>query len=331
MDVSALADDLEVAGADGEVSEQPEVDITADFETSSTEPPDEDTAPADTAAKPRTREGKSKSIQAEIDANVARRETAKREADAEEARLNNIRSQGTTRTDNGQAHRSDQPAVSSDDDPEPTLESVGNDENKFLREYGKWEMREAAREVLSRRDARLQQQFAAQTAQQQTAAALETFSATLDTNVGAAKRAAFLQQVDPIAKQLVPYGSLAPGQRPTGLTAIADSVIASSIPDKLLLHFTANPTEFARIGGLHPNQALREVGILEGRLGVAAASLGPASRPKGSSAPPPSKPIGGSPSVSVDEDEDVDTESPEAMDRYIRRQNGKDARARSRR
>lgn len=334
MDVSTL-DDLEVDGADGD-EQAPPVDIAGDFEVSSTEESAEEieaaaaAAPVDAGAKPRTREGKAKSIQAEIDRDVARRETAKREADAEESRLAAIRARSTADTA-GDAAANRRVGVDGDSDPEPTLESCGNDENKFLRDYGKWEMREAAREVLAKRDAARQREESARTANEQVESALAAFSTTLDTNVGKDKRADFLKQVDPIAQQLVPYGSLPPGQHPTGLTAIADSIIASSIPEKLLLHFTANPAEFARIGALHPNQALREVGILEGKLSAAAASVGPASRPKASAAPPPSKPIGGSPSVSVGDDEDDDDDSPEAMDRYIRRMNSKDARARSRR
>ncbi len=262
----------------------------------------------------RTREGRKKSIQADIDADVARAATAKREADAETERLATLRTERARFEAPREQPRREQSEPASDD-PEPTLESCGNDENKFLRDYGKWEMREAAREVLSKRDAASQQRESVRAVQQQTESALATFSSTLDTNVGKDKRTAFLQQVDPIAKQLVPYGSLAPGQRPTGLTAIADSVIASSIPEKLLLHFTANPMEFARIGGLHPVQALREVGILEGKLGAAAASVGPASRPLASAAKPPSKPIGGSPHVSHDGPPSDDA-SDEEYERY---------------
>ena len=280
-----------------------------------------------------SRETKARSIQAEIDRDVARRETAKREADAEESRLAQLRAERARGDAVGAptARSAASAATASEDDPEPTLESCDNDENKFLRAYSKWEMREAAREVLGKTEAKRREQEAVTAQQRSVETALATFSQNLDTAVGKDKREAFLKQVDPVSSRLVPYGSLAPGQPVTGYTAIADSVIASSIPDKLLLHFVAHPDDFDRIGTLTPNAALREVGILEGSLRVTAASRGPASRPLvASAAPPPTKPLGGSPSVSSDaEDEDVDDDSPEAGDRWIRRQNQKDTRSRA--
>jgi hypothetical protein len=251
----------------------------------------------------RSREGKAKSIQAEIDRDVARREAAKREADAEEARLQALREQQTAPA-----------ATTEEDDPEPTADQFADAANPWeahQRALARWD----ARQEFKAQEAKRQQALAAAEQTRAAETSLSTFETTLKAEVGDIPT--FLGKVGHLTNQLVPFARLPQGEAPTGYTAIADSIVVSSIPGKLLLHFDAHREDFDRIGKLPPNVALREVGILEGRLGVAVASHGPTSpRFVGSAAPPPTKPLGGSPSVR-DESDDDDDLSEAAVNRRI--------------
>lgn len=64
---------------------------------------------------------------------------------------------------------------------------------------------------------------------------------------------------------------------------IAEALIDSEAPAKLMAHMAANPDEVARIAGLSPARQAAEIGKLETKL---------ASAPKVSNAPAPIKPIG---------------------------------------
>jgi len=129
-----------------------------------------------------------------------------------------------------------------------------------------------------------------------------------------------------VAPEVLAIRPFHPSEPPTGYTAIADSILASAIPARLQTYFSQHLDEFRAIGVKSPHEALRDVGILEGTLRAQAASRGPATRGGVSTAPPPTKPLGGSPSVSDSDDSDIDDESPEATDRYIRRMNSKNGR-----
>lgn len=64
---------------------------------------------------------------------------------------------------------------------------------------------------------------------------------------------------------------------------IAEALVESDAPAKLMAFMSANPDEVQRIAGLSPARQAAEIGKLEARLATA---------PKPSSAPPPIKPIG---------------------------------------
>jgi hypothetical protein len=65
--------------------------------------------------------------------------------------------------------------------------------------------------------------------------------------------------------------------------AIANALIDSDVPAKLMHYMATNPDEVERIAGLSPARQAAEIGKLETKL---------ASAPKASNAPPPIKPIG---------------------------------------
>ena len=121
---------------------------------------------------------------------------------------------------------------------------------------------------------------------------------------------------------LVPARELPPGAQLTGRNAIADVIIDSDAPDKLLRHFRDDPADFQRISTLHPMLAIRELGKLEARLD-AASSTGPASKaPVISQAKPPLKPVSGSPVVSDDSAEDDD----QPFEQFFKKGNAADPR-----
>lgn len=64
---------------------------------------------------------------------------------------------------------------------------------------------------------------------------------------------------------------------------IAEALVESDAPAKLMAYMAGNPEEVARIAGLSPARQAAEIGKLEARLAAA---------PKPSAAPPPIKPIG---------------------------------------
>ncbi len=66
--------------------------------------------------------------------------------------------------------------------------------------------------------------------------------------------------------------------------AVAQAIIDSDIPAKIMTHLTSNPDEFARIASLSPARQAAEIGKLEDKLAAV--------KVKTSNAPEPIKPVG---------------------------------------
>lgn len=128
----------------------------------------------------------------------------------------------------------------------------------------------------------------------------------------------FMTRVSPAIQALRPSHALAPGERPTAHTALADALLDSEIPDRLMLHLTEHDETFRRLLTLHPIQVIREIGKIEARLDTAPA--GSVLTPGISQAKPPIKPVGSAPSTSDDEDLSNDAD----LDKHIRVENARE-------
>lgn len=100
-------------------------------------------------------------------------------------------------------------------------------------------------------------------------------------------------------KALRPRDALGPDEPVTPLNDVAEAVLASAIPDVLMLHFSEHPEELRRFEALHTRgEVLFEMGILHGQLRAAAASTPP---PKTiTDAPTPPLVLGSRPTEGVD-------------------------------
>jgi len=322
-------DGLEIS-SNGESLDQMEAALTAPVSTDTpTDDADESEADATgeapkadaTKVDKRTREGRKQSIQAEIDALTNRRGETQREVDATQARLAQAKAEladlerlrPVAPSGNGTAHASTEAPA----DPEPQFDQFINEADAataYYRAVAAWNGRNEARKLFEQQRA----ESHTRSLQQRTFDEQARTLSLIQTNQGVTDATEFLKRINPDVLQKATPASLMPaGSRVSGYNAIGDSVLASSHPDRILLHFTEQPAEFARIAQLPPHLALREMGILEGTLRAAAASDGPASRAKFSSASPPTKPLGGPPVVSADDREDFEDLSPDSVDKYI--------------
>lgn len=128
----------------------------------------------------------------------------------------------------------------------------------------------------------------------------------------------FMTRVSPAIQALKPSHALAPGERPTAQTALADALLDSETPTALMLHLTEHTDTFRRLLTLHPIQVIREIGKIEARLDTAPS--GSVSAPGISQAKPPIKPVGSAPTVSDDEDLSNDAD----LDKHIRVENARE-------
>lgn len=219
-----------------------------------------------------------------------------------------------------EAERAPQPA------PKPAPERVLADEEprpdgyETYEDYVKAVARHAAR---SERDAVLREQAesARQAAHAETVVKkVETFNQRIKANP------ALLEQVDSRLLDLQPTFTLPPG--PDGrpqigpANVLADEIVGSDNPDKLLLYLSQHEDEVRKIlSSRDPYELARRVGMVEARLGIEAAPPeAPARRETYSKAAPPVRPV--VPSAASDDDVDADDD----FDSYVKRANARDAR-----
>ncbi len=109
-------------------------------------------------------------------------------------------------------------------------------------------------------------------------------------------------------------------------TPLGDLIVDSPHTAALLEYFSTHHPDFQRLSTLHPLLAARELGKIESRFD--AASSGPAVKPPPiSKAKPPNKPVGHSPVISDDTDDEADL----PIEEFFKRGNARDARSSGRR
>lgn len=175
-------------------------------------------------------------------------------------------------------------------DAEPT-EDKFEDYQKFLDAHARW----SARDEIRQERAATQRTDAASRRQQETH---QVFSGYAERIQAAAKAdPEFFAKLSPEVLALTPLELLDRSARPGPLNALASEITKSTIPDKLLQHFTDHPDDLRRFEALHPREFLREFVRLETRLDTAPAPASVSTMPSVSQAKPPVKAVTASPVV----------------------------------
>ncbi|HMF95083.1 MAG TPA: hypothetical protein VKE96_12345 [Vicinamibacterales bacterium] len=272
--------------------------------------------PPPAPAKPRyDPEARKKSIKAEIDELTTTKHTTRREIEAAQAELVRLKVEHARLAEQRPAPpaepaaRPAPPAVRPtgpipDDDPEPLLEHFATESDPYgswSRAVSRWETRQEHRRIESGRRAHAMYQ-------QRTTKLTDKLQAYEQSHPG------FQRGLHP---SVIDIKFTTPKELGTML---GDLIVDSDHTAALLDHFSRNLGDFQRIAALHPVLVAREIGKIEARFD--AASSGPASRPQPiSHAKPLNKPVGGSPHVADDDDD----ESELPIEEFVRRGNARDA------
>lgn len=270
------------------------------------------------------------SLQAEIDADVERKRVAKEAADAEETRLTKVREEARTyqpprpieqpspraadvAKPNGQAP----PVYDGSDpaDPEPTLNAFANDPSGDP--YTAWLLARQAH--TTRVEWRKQQHAQTQTEQRKEADTVyRSRVGALQEKVKAhtTKDAEFQKKIDPAVASYLKWTTPDEQGVPLG-----DLVMDAPNTTDLLIYFSDNKPELARISALPSLQQAMEFGQIQGML--KAQTIAPASKPKAISQAKPLIPrVEGTAAPNADDrsDEELSDEEHDARYRKIRRQ-----------
>jgi hypothetical protein len=305
-------------GEDAEPPAPEKPAAAAKADTPSEKPADK---PAEDRRSPARRKG---SIQQEIDALTTTKHQTRKEVEETQAELTRLRAelaQIKTPPPNGNGAAAPPPPAAPppqmrppsyipQNDPEPKLEDFAKEQDPhtaWMRATTRWEAR--------REHARIQSaQFA---------------------------QGMYVTRTTKLSEKLASYEASHPGfsaslhpevagvrfstPREYG-TPLGDLIVDSPHTAALLDHFSKNFADFQRLSTLHPILAARELGKLESRFD--AASSGPALKPPPiSHAKPPNKPVGSSPVVS----DDAEDEASLPIEEFVRRGNSRDARSSARR
>jgi hypothetical protein len=179
-------------------------------------------------------------------------------------------------------------------DPEPSLDQFGGAPDPvvaYVRELGLWSGRQEVRANIRAQNHRAGQQ-AADAREQGRASSLAKKISDAVTDGDTERIPEFLDTISDDVIQLQTFAQLAPGQRPTGRTAVAEYIVDADHPHLLMRHFTDHPEDLQRLSTLPPSVAFGQMGKLEQRL-EAAHPAGPAPTPV-SRARSPIKPVAGS-------------------------------------
>lgn len=282
-------------------------------------------------AKPRRDPGaRRQSLQAEIDADVERKRVAKEEADAEETRLTKVREEARTyqprqieppqpraadvAKPNGQAA----PALydgSDPADPEPQLNAFANDPSGDP--YTAWMIARSGH--AARVEWRKQEHTRTQATQREQADTVyhsRVGALQEKVKVHTAKDAEFQKRIDPAVASYLKWTTPDEQGVPLG-----DMVMDAPNTTELLIYFSENKPQLARISALHPSQQGIEFGMIQGMLKAQAAT--PAPKPKPVSQAKPLVPrVEGTAAPNVDDkpDEELSDEQHDARYAKIRRQ-----------
>lgn len=264
------------------------------------------------------------SIQAQIDADVARRNTAKSEADAEEARLTKLRDDAKKVTQPAAFQPQQQPAHQQQpppqprqvkeydgadpSDPEPTIEQFAQTADPYTARL------EARQDWAARKEVRkfqATQQRQAQGQQDDTIYRHRVTSLTEKLKAHEAKDPEFKTKIDPQISAALTWTT-----PETAGTPLGDLVMDSPNPAELMIHFSQNKQEFVRIMNLHPVLQAVELGEIRGYLRAQAKALEaapPKPRPI-SRASAPIKPLEGNPAIQRPDDKPEDEMSDDEHD-----------------
>ena len=179
------------------------------------------------------------------------------------------------------------------EDAEPQ-ESDFEDYGKYVRAVARWE----AKQELRQRETERHADTAAQEYNSAVGGAVKRYNERIAKE--AAEDATLMDEVRPVMEYLVPSFELDDPKKYGSVHAIADEILASEIPGKLLRHFARNKEDFQRIASLRTQgNVLREMAKLEARLGATSGTPPPPSDPPSkvevSKAPSPVRPVTGKP------------------------------------
>lgn len=247
----------------------------------------------------------------------AKREAA-RERQEREALARRLEALERERTRPAQEQRPDErprQAQATDDDPEPQEKDFQSWE-----EYVKATGAHAARKEWKQ----LQKKQAEEDEQRRVHADIHAWKGRfVDRSVkklgpeGLSKLSAEVQALKPT------YDAIMAGEPITALNAVADEILDSPVSGEVMLYLSEHPNELQRLATLRtPRDIAREMAKLETRLESAPLGTSP-SKPEGSKAKPPVRPVTGAP-VTADADPDDDT----PYDEYVRIMNAREKRSR---
>jgi hypothetical protein len=261
-----------------------------------------------------------KDPQARIDHVTWEREEARREAARLKAELDALRAaQPATQEPPREPSRPAPQPAGDPTDPEPQ-EAQFDDYGKFVKAQARWEARQEFREQ-SRIAA--QRAFVAQREQRQHQR-LSSYAERMAAVATADPE--FFTRLHPEVANLRPTSLLEPGQAPSPLNDLADEVLDSPHAALLLQHFSDHPDDLRRFQALRTRKdLLREFTKLETRVETASAGSVPTT-PVLSQAKPPIKPVGSAPPTVEDDGSDD-----EPLERFVMRENAKEAKAGRRR
>lgn len=234
-------------------------------------------------------------LQAEIRADLARREALRQEIAREEGRLEALRG---SRTDGNRAESSPAPANPPQyTRPKPSEDEIGTKyENyaAFVEDLTDWkvEQREADAQRTQRESELTRSQSERATQFQERIKAAESADPE------------FAKSISYDVLSLKPFSALLPGESPSARNAIAEELLSSPVAPQLMRHFSDHPGDLRRLESLLPRELLREFGKLEARFATetpAAVQTPQAPTTKHlSSAPPPPTTLGSRPADAGD-------------------------------
>lgn len=177
-------------------------------------------------------------------------------------------------------------AIADPSDPEPDATDAtkypdGQYDKAFIRDLGAWSARTEHRRLSAESHAREQQSAAAKS--------LDARDQAFNDRVKVAKDAdpEFITKLSPEVRALRPRDALQPGERVTPLNDVADFILRSDMPVRLMQHFTDHPADLERFRALpHRAAVTYNMGVLVGRLQAADATSAPPAAPTDPPAPP---------------------------------------------
>lgn len=227
-------------------------------------------------------------LQAEIKAELARREQIRLEIAREEGRLAALRGSDPDAKSAKSSPAAEEPVAVTR--PKPSEDEIGSKYDSyaaFVEDLTEWKVEQRE----------FQSQHKSQRAEQETQlkARVEKFREAV------AADPEFVTKVHDRVKALVPSSMLPKGQPVNGQSELAERFLKSDVGVPLMRHFSDHPEDLDRIAGLHPDDFYIELGKLEAKLSGGVPVPVPATPTKHvSSAPTPPTTLGNRPADAGD-------------------------------